>query len=283
MQTLKTLTLGLALTTMAFPALAQYRPEAPGVVYRDGMPSVNTPAPAADPNAGNYATSAGFARWYQAAGRPTLLLFWNRELIEDGTSQYDNVQSVRVDSVAASEAAAYRGRNVSTSAGVAGVSTVGEARQYQERTTNSGYGFRDNLFSKGVESAILSAFINAGARMVDREAVIRKQSAKGTTGEALDIQRRETLAMGQGIQYLIEVLPDDDLASPTGVSFTVKVTHLPTSTVRAQFVTTGDPPKGPAKIVAVAGAGFEKRTADSRKTPQTIGSQVAYDTMAKLR
>ena len=101
--------------------------------------------------------------------------------------------------------------------------------------------------------------------------------------QALDIQRLETLAMGQGIQYLIEVLPDDDLASPTGVSFTVKVTHLPTSTVRAQFVTTGDPPKGPAKIVAVAGAGFEKRTADSRKTPQTIGAQVAYDTMAKLR
>jgi oligopeptide transport system ATP-binding protein len=28
--------------------------------------------------------------------------------------------------------------------------------------------------------------------------------------------------MGQGIQYLIEVLPDDDLASPTGVSFTIK-------------------------------------------------------------
>jgi maleamate amidohydrolase len=43
--------------------------------------------------------------------------------------------------------------------------------------TNSGYGFRDNLFAKGVESAILSSFINAGARMVDREAVIRKQSA----------------------------------------------------------------------------------------------------------
>ena len=99
----------------------------------------------------------------------------------------------------------------------------------------------------------------------------------------MDIQYLETLAMGQGIQYLIEILPDDDASSPTGVTFTVKVTHLPTSTVRAQFATSGDPPRGEAKYVAVNGAGFEKRAAPSRQTPQLIGAQVAYDTMTKLR
>ncbi|MDB5454353.1 MAG: hypothetical protein JWO33_2931, partial [Caulobacteraceae bacterium] len=58
---------------------------------------------------------------------------------------------------------------------------------------------------------------------------------------------------------------------------------LPTSTVKAQFVTSGDPPRGPTRIVAVNGAGFEKRAAPSRQTPDLIGAQVAYETMGKLR
>lgn len=286
MTTRKIIIAATVLAAIAGPAAAQqqqYRPAAPAVRYREDMPAVNAPAPSASPDAGNYAASSAFARWYQAAGRPSMLLFWNRQLLEDATSQYDSVQTGRVDSVAAGQSASLYGWRGSASAAVAGSSTVAETRQYQERMTDGSYGFRNTNFTRGVESSILSTFIAAGARIVDREAVMRKVSATRSREDRMDIQYLETLAMGQGIQYLIEILPDDDASSPTGVTFTVKVTHLPTSTVRAQFATPGDPPKGEAKWAAVNGAGFEKRTGPSRQTPQLIGAQVAYDTMTKLR
>lgn len=283
MATRKIIIAAAVLAGCATPAAAQYRPGAPAVQYREDMPAVNAPPPSANPDAGNYQASSAFARWYQAAGRPSMLLFWNRQLLEDATSQYDSVQTGRIDSVAGAESATIRGWRGSASAAVVGSSTVAETRQYQERMTDGSYGFRNTNFTRGVESSILSTFISAGVRIVDREAVMRKVSATKSREDRMDIQYLETLAMGQGIQYLIEILPDDDMSSPTGVTFTVKVTHLPTSTVRAQFATSGDPPRGEAKWTAVNGAGFEKRAAASRQTPQLIGAQVAYDTMTKLR
>ena len=284
MTALKLLAPALAALLAAGPALAQtYRPQAPAVTYREGMPEVNAPPPGVNPDAGNYSASSAFARWYASAGRPSMLLFWNRQLIDDAASQYDSVQTSRSSAVAVGEAAAVRGRGWGASASMGAAATASESRQYQERTTDSSYGFRDTNFSRGVETSILGAFLSAGARIVDREAVIRKVSAKQSREDRLDIQYLETLALGQGVQYLIEVLPDDDLTSPTGVTFTVKVTHLPTSTVRAQFTTSGDPPRAAAKWVATNGAGFEKRAGPSRQTPQLIGAQVAYDTMTKLR
>ena len=288
-----------AALALAGSAAAQMRPEAPAVTYREGMPAVNAPPPAADPNAGNYAASSAFARWYAAAGRPTILLFWNRELLEDATTMYDNVQTsasvgaVRNDSavvggsasygvagygVAAGESARY---GAASSSGVAAVAS--EQRQYQERTTDSRYAIADPTYSHGIESAIFSTFLSAGAKMINREALMRKVGSGKSRDERLDVQNLETLAMGQGVQYLIEVLPDNDITSPTGVAFTVRVTHLPTSSVKAQFVTTGEPPKGQAKWVAVNGAGFEKRTEIVRATPQLIGAQIAFDTMSRLR
>ena len=65
--------------------------------------------------------------------------------------------------------------------------------------------------------------------------------------------------------------------------FLLSNAHDASQAVRAQFTTSGNPPRGEAKWVAVNGAGFEKRAAPSRQTPQLIGAQVAYDTMTKLR
>ncbi|MCI3131783.1 hypothetical protein [Phenylobacterium aquaticum] len=295
----KLITAALAGLVLAGPAAAQMRPEAPAVTYREGLPAVNAPAPSASPDAGNYAASSAFARWYQAAGRPSILLFWNRELLEDATSQYDSVQTgavvgaSRSDAVSASSAstvgiagygvAAGQGDRVAASSRSTGVAVLTEQRQRQERSTESRYALADPTYAHGVESAIFSTFLSAGAKMVSREALMRKISTQKSREDRLDIQYLETLAMGQGVQYLMEVLPDNDPASPTGVSFTVRVTHLPTSTVKAQFVTSGDPPRGQAQWTAVNGAGFEKRAATSRQTPQLVGAQIAYDTMVKLR
>jgi len=281
------------------PGHAQLRPEPGGVVYREDMPSVNAAPRAVVSGAADASAAAGFTRWYAAAGRPPILLFWNRQLIEDGASQYADVQTsaaigaARADSVTVVGASASgvdrRGRSsqegavigaTSTSAGVAGVS---EQRQFQERVTDSRYAVADPAYGNQVESGISSALLSASVRLVSREALIRKIGTSKSRDARLDVQQLESLALAQGVRYLVEVLPDPDPASPTGVAFMVRVTDLKSSTVRVQFVTRGEAPKGEARWVAVNGAGFEKRTQTIQDTPQAVGSRIAYEIMSRLR
>jgi len=272
----------LALAAVSASAAAQPRDVAEGSAYRPDMPAVNAAPPVADPDAGNRAVSAAFSAWNRRAGRPGILVFFNRELIEDSTSQYDSVTRSAAAGVAEHGAFAARGRGVAVAGSASTAAVASETRSFQERSTTGRYGFRDGLFTKGVESALMSALLGADARVLSREALIRGVSAKQSRDERMDIQHLETLALQKGIQYLVEVLPDDDPSSPTGVRFTVRVTHLPTSALKASFITDGDPPRGASRIVAVRG-GFEKRGAESRATPALIGAQVAYDIMGKLR
>lgn len=267
---------------LAAPAASQQRAAPPDAGYRSGMPAVNAAPPKVDPDAGNYGAAGAFADWNARNGRPSILVFWNRELIEDGTTLYDTVTATRVDGAAEKGAFVARGRGVTVAGSAAAASVTSETRSYQERTTDSRYGFRDDLFAKQVESAMVGTFLSAGARVMDREALIRNLSAGKARDERLDIQHLETVALKQGVKYLVEVLPDNAAGSATGVSFTVKITHLPTATVRGQFVTTGEPPRGPTRLVA-GPSGFERRAAEGRATPELIGAQVAYEAMGRLR
>jgi hypothetical protein len=266
---------------LAAVAAALAAPAAAQTGYRDDMPAVNAAPRAVDPDAGARGVSAAFSAWNRRAGRPGILVFFNRELIEDSASRYDSVTASAAAGVAERAAAVAGGRR----AGVAEASraaVVSATRSYEERSNDGRYGFRNGPFTKAVESSLMSALIGADARVVSREALIRNISAKQSRDERMDGQHLETLALQKGIQYLIEVLPDDNASSPTGVSFTVRVTHLPSSTLRASFITTGDPPRGPSRLVA-GPDGFERRAAASRATPELIGAQVAYDIMGRLR
>lgn len=278
---MKTALIALAVAVAA-PAAAQQRPGLPDTGYRPGMPAVERAPPKADPNAGNYGAAGAFSAWNARAGRPSILVFWNRELIEDGASQYDAVTSTRADGAAERGAFVARGYGTTVAGSAAAATVTSETRTYSERTTDSRYGFRDDIWAKTAESAMVGTFLSAGAKVVDREALIRNLSAGKSKDDRLDIQHLESVALKQGVTYLVEVLPDASAASPTGVSFTVKVTHLPSATVRGQFVTTGEPPTGPTRLVA-GPSGFERRAAESRNTPELIGAQVAYETMGRLR
>ncbi|WP_309087219.1 hypothetical protein [Phenylobacterium sp.] len=275
------ITLALAVV-LAAPAASQPRAAAPDPGYRSNMPAVNPAAPRVDPDAPNHGAAGAFSDWNARNGRPSILVFWNRELTEDGTTLHDSVTATRADGSAEKGAFVARGRGVTVAGSAAAATVTSETRTYQERTTDSRYGFRDDVFAKQVESAMLGTFLSAGARVMDRESLIRNLSAGKSRDERLDIQHLETVALKQGVKYLVEVLPDNSAASATGVSFTVKITHLPTSTVRGQFVTTGEPPRGPTRLVA-GPSGFERRAAEGRATPELIGAQVAYEAMGRLR
>ena len=135
--------------------------------------------------------------------------------------------------------------------------------------------------SEALQASFMNTLINSGGKVMDRNALMRKASLKTSSGNIRDKQHLETVAMEQGVQYLIEIVPDYKPASPTDLTFLVKITHLPTSTIKAQFATDAKPPSDPARYVANS-SGFQKVIV-TRMTVENVGAQIAYDTLAKFR
>ena len=250
------------------PAGAQERAGMPAVGgdagYREGLPRVETPKAEADPDAALNRATTGFKAWNKANGRPRMLLFWNRALSDDTTTRYRE----RAAGIAA--AAAEPG------AMVAAYDTVRET----ERTTGGRAADLHPDESSLYESSYVSAFLRAGANVIDRNALMRKVSSTRGQEDRADQQFIESLALEQGIEYLVEVLPDYSASADTGFMFTVKVTHLPTSSLRAQFRTEAVPASGPERLVARPG-GF-RREKDDRITPSRVAETLAAETMEKF-
>ena len=238
-------------------------PVGDGATYRDGLPNVAPRKAEGDPDAGLNRTIADFRAWNKAKGRPRLLLFWDRQLSDDTTTRYRD-RAAGVVATAREPGAA-----------VTAYDTVRET----ERTTGGKVGDLHPRDSSLYESGYVSAFLRAGANLVDRNALMRKVSARRGADDRSDQQFIESLALEEGVEYLVEIVPeysDDD----TGYSFSVKVTHLPTSSLRAQFRSDARPASGPERLVARPG-GFE-RERDSRITPDRVAEALAAETMQRL-
>lgn len=248
------------------PLCAQSRPGLPAVgggEMRPNMPQVNPRRPEADPGQQFRQISTEFAERNRAQGSPRILLFWNRKLDDETTTRYRS-----------------RDRGASVLARRPGLAVGAYDRiQEQERTTG---GIHEDMHpddSSAYESAFLSAFLRAGANIVDRDALMRKVSAGSNAPDRADQQYIESQALEQGVSYLLEVLPSYG-SGPEGLVFQVKVTHLPTSTVRAQFRTAATPPSGPDRLVAMPG-GFERHR-DRCDTAECVAEQLAAEAMQRI-
>lgn len=249
------------------PATAQTRaglPPVAGGKMRTGLPQVNPRPFEADPDGPLHQALSDFGGWSRSVGSPTILLFWNRELSDDTTTRYRD-----------------RERGVGAIASRPGL-VVGayDRTREQERTTGGAHADLHPEDASVFESAFLSAFLRTGANVVDRKALMRKVSTVQDQSNRADQQFIESLAMGQGVDYLVEVLPDHSGDSETGFMFQVKITHLPTSRVKAQFRTSALPASGPERLIAMPG-GFERQS-ESRNTPDRVAEQLAVETMRKF-
>lgn len=262
---LKTILLAAALVSA--PAHAQYRTEAPTAPgYRPGQPQVLAAPPPENPEAQSQQATTAFRRWYASAQRPALLIFWNRELSDQATTQYAEVSTTREQVQGTPESGAQ--------------SKVAMQEAYRRAMGPGQYAALDPMLSARLETAFQAAWLQSGVEVVDRTALIRKMSTVASKEDRADTQLLESVALEQGVQYLVEVLPNATQSSPTGFNFLVKVKHLPSSTVMAQFLSAAQPPAGPSRWAATPG-GFEKRT-ENRTTPETVGAQLAVETMGRL-
>jgi len=262
-----------ALTLLATPAAAQYRADQPEVRPAPGI---------ADPNAEADASLTAFAHWYAAAGRPRLLIFWNRALTDETTTR-------RTDKVV--EDRQYgESTNTETTGTRFGEASLRETdgtdrkvtSRESEAITGHAYSAMNKSASSLLETVFINTFLAAGVDIADRDALIRRLSLEHPKEDRGDVQLLESQALASGIPYLVEILPDPQASSPTGLVFTVKIKHLPSSSLRAQFQTQAVPPPGPSRIVAVPGVGFQRQAGADRTNPPLVAAQLATETMIRF-
>lgn len=245
-------------------ASAQMRSELPDVepgYSRPDMPDVMSRRIDPNPEWGMRQTFDDFGAWNRRAGTPKILFFWNRELTDDSSSRNRRVS-----------------RSVTAVASRPGLIVgASEHTEEDELTTGGEYSYLHPEDSADLETGFLNAFLSTGANILDRRALMRKVSTVQDKGDRSDKQYIESQALEQGVDYLVEVLPDPAADSETGFVFTVKITHLPSSTIKSQFRTDALPVTGPARLVAGPG-GFERRI-ENRTTPENVARTLAAETM----
>ena len=248
----------------AAPAFAQDRDSIGPGHMREGMPSVNPPAYKRDPAESSRRTGDDFARWSRSHHAPKILLFWNIRFSDEASTRARSHDSEASFTVALPGAV------------VSGVDRISEQQRVTGGPAATLAPADDNL----LESVFVSRFVKSGAHFVDRAALMRRVSTRHDRQDRSDQQFIESLAVEEGVDYLVEVLPQYDAASPTGMTFSVKITHVPSSRIRGQFRTQAVPQSGPEQLVARAGGYVRER--DSRNTPTNVADTLAAETMAAM-
>lgn len=248
--------------------------------YREGQPMVL--APASDPQSGVAAPDdTGFRSAYAKAGSPRITVFWNRQLSDTLSTQYDQVQQAEV------HASAGQITRVSPSgnalATVRQSSTVATLREGERALPQAGEA--RSLLSERSEWPIASAFNTrlqrAGVRLVDRNMAMRSQAAGETAADRRDVQGLEIKALQGKSELLAEVLQTADPRAPFGVMFRVDIKDVSSGELLASVVSDGKPPiRGPGRFVAGRN-GFERET-PPEATPADIGDVVAIATLNAL-
>lgn len=254
---------------IAAPAIAQGP-------YRQGVPDVLTPPP---PPPSRLTVAAGeFRARYARAGSPRIILFWNRVLSDEVQSQYAN----RVSAMTTSQSGVIGGR-----VGYSGYAAAGanvntfDAAATRERVRE---GERDSMAESAdwkVETAFNRAFIDNGARFVDRAVAMRNTARGRRLGTDPNVQEIETSALVGKADLLMEVLQTPDPDSPVGYSFRAEVKDVRTGRILATVVNDGSNIRnGPGRFVATS-SGFQ-REAPREISLQDIGRALAADLMGAL-
>ena len=280
-----------------------------------GVPAYDPPPPAAPPErdgqvmtkvkkeggaaAGAFAeqgaTVANFSNAYARNGRPRLALYWNKQLSEALSDWYSDVRVVNSS------------QNNSSMSGDFNLNQSGNSQntlEVQRRTQDSRRGAVTESFEWEFQEAFLAPFLEAGATIVDRGAMMRFAAADQPSSGEKTIEVR---GLQGKADYLLEVLVSPNWQSSTGYELRTRILDVKTGAIVAMvnsknlkewnpekqiqatdkgFVNPNDDdddesfgPQGEDKYRAT-GTGFERK----RKPPKLskIAQNLAYNTMNGL-
>ncbi len=289
------------------PAFAQtagggvpaYEPPPAAAVQRDGEVMKREPRP---DDAGKVAEAsalvANFASAYQRNGSPRLALYWNRQLSEALNEWYSPARMVASES----SSSTMSGEITLNQSGSSQSSMEIQRRVQDQRRVEAGESFEWEF-----QDGFLAPFLDAGAQIVDRTAMMRLTGADMEgTGERIVEMR----ALQGKADYLMEILVAANWRSTTGYELRARILEVKTARIVAYVNSKGlkswkkpkevlatntgfvDPddqaeddesfgPAGEDKFRATGeGAGFVRR----RKPPklERIANDLALNTMSGL-
>lgn len=268
------------LTLTATAAAAQYRDEPAGPppgAYRDG-PEVMRPAPPPPPP--GMVAAGNFRAVYAKAGRPRMMVFWNRALSDEVSSNYrDNLHA---ETSAQSDA---RSTVVGTRSGYDASSQANsraslDVSSGSERVEQGRLNPLDESVDSSVESAFSDTLAQNGAQLIDRNLAMRTGRGSRGAGSRPNMQQIETDAATARADLLIEVLQTSAPGTPTGAVFKVTVKDIKRARLLAAFTTAGNRPY--RKPPLIAGPGGFVRAAPQGTSPDGVGNELANQTMAAL-
>lgn len=248
--------------------------------------------------AGSFASQSGlvanFASAYAKNGKPKLALFWNRQLSDTLNEWYSDTRVVT------------RQEGASTMSGDITLNQTENGQQttaIERRVVDPRRPQTSESFEWEFQDGFLAPFLEAGAVVVDRAAIVRLTGVDMNTTNERSV---ETRALQGKADYLMEVLVGANAKSSTGYELRARILDVKTGAIIAMvnsknlkewnpekpvlatgsgFVLPEDEddesfgPQGDDKYRAT-GSGFEKR----RKPPKLskIAQNLAYNTMTGL-
>jgi hypothetical protein len=242
---------GLALVSTS--ALAQAPvppPPAPTAPARAPEAPVVPPPPAPDPNVAADAAIARFKQAYARRGAPRIAVFWNRQLGDRLGQWVATNRVVTTDSLAVMREGGRRDGEKVAGSGERVVSS-------QKLDREPGRSWPGEPWSWEFQNGFLDPLLRAGARVVDRAAIVRLTAAKRSgvgTAAAPDEQTVEIQALQGFADVLVEIL-----VSPSGQDLNALVKEIDTGTILASVNSRSLPGAAPTREYLATSRGFESR------------------------
>jgi hypothetical protein len=237
-----------------------------------------------------------FRSAYQGRNSPRIAILWNRVLSDQIDAQKYHVE--RETGAFASGTQQSAGAVVGGAAAVRrfhGGAVAGEygAAVSQSATTHGEVSVKDRVSADlqapaGERAPVLSErdrwyfekgftdpFVHAGAKLVDRNTVVRLAGEGG----ASDQQRAEMSGLRRQADLFVEILQSADPESPSGYLFRATAKDVSSGQIVADVTSDGAEPGASTEFVAT-NRGFEPRP--SRKAEAANGAAVAMALMSEL-
>src|SRR5882672_7092002 len=241
----------LAPSLFVAPAQAQYRTGLPEVLAPAGQP---TPAQ----------VEQRFRDTYVLAGRPRVVLYWNRELDDELADR----KNQRVD---------IRATGIETGPVSAGVVRIDSTESISNPVSAGGV----PRHLAAVETSFVQQLARDGVRLVDRAAILRLEHARtrksqGVAHEPTDTRANEMDALSGHADLLLEIVFVEAGRSADNVEFKLLAKDTRTGAMPFSLTTR-------ARSSAVTDSDFVANNTGFVRKPRTleeVGRQLAIDTMA---
>jgi hypothetical protein len=238
-----------------------------------GVPAYEPPPPAAAParsgevmqKAAKAASAFGeqadvvsrFASAYAGNGKPKLALYWNRQLSDALNEWYSDTRIVnRTDSA-------------STMSGEINLDKSGTTQnttEIQRRVQDRRRGAVSESFEWEFQDGFLAPFLEAGAVVLDRAAIVRFTGADMQNAAENQVEVR---ALQGKADYLMEILVSPNWQSTTGYELRTRILEVKSGRIVAMVNSKNLKEWNPEKQVTVSDRGFELADEDD----ETFGPQ----------